>query len=224
MNEEESSWASRLTMILVIMVVIAGAVGFLWYKSATNPKKDALDKQIADQKTEIAILKGRQQKVTSQAINEEIKQDNIDINKKLNEVESKLNQGFTAVYSQTKSEDDYNKLKDTLPNLVGESLSDKLLEIDKPVLNQSGKGQVAFDNLDNLEIDFGKYDTDKKKLDGVIVADYTTPKISTASAGEKETDSVQKGQNLFKVTVDLEKDSIQLNDYANQIKGGNSVE
>lgn len=153
-----------------------------------------------------------------QKILDKIIDQNINVQTNLNNASNKIHEGIDIVYNKTKNEKDYQKLQSELPKLVGNELASKLLELDKPALNQSGKSTVTYDKADEILITFGRYDYKSTSVPIYIVVDYKSPMVNTAnSIWDKDSKPAQySGQDLFICSYDLARHKLGLSQY---IKG-----
>lgn len=208
MGNERKQIFTLVNLMLVFMLLVSILIGLVWYKSsAGNEQSKDLEKKYETTQNKIAELGKNKAALTPSAINQKISEDNIHVEESLRNFETSITEGFVMAYNEVKSEEDYEALKEDLPGLLGESVSDRILELDKPIVNQTGQAQVFYDRLDNLKIGFGEYDSDSNSVEGVIIADFST-KITQSSTSENQ--SFLKGQDYFKIRVDLMDDDIKL--------------
>ncbi|MTE03616.1 hypothetical protein [Lactobacillus johnsonii] len=201
-----------------LLTVIAGIT--VWLFIATNPNNAKMANLKRMNTKNLALSSYYQKQTNSLSVEGElnhISDTNINVQNSLNDVTKNLKSGIDLVYNKTKNEDDYSKLKSTLPKLVGNELSEQLITNDKPVLNQSGKKTLTYDKTDDVVVAFGKYDYQSVTVPIYVVVDYETPKVATSEKGDR-TQSL-KGQDLYILTFNLKTKKLSLDQY---VKGATS--
>lgn len=202
--------------VLVVSLTICAVISLVVFiVTGRNLKSHDFTKQAETSYAQADKYNRLSNNLSTQKILDKIVDQNINVQNSLNDVSKKLNTGIDLVYNKTKNEQDYQHLKSSLPKLVGKELSDKLLELDKPSINQSGKSTVAYGKAEDTVIAFGRYNYKSTTVPIYIAVDYKTPTIATSgSAMDKDDKAMQlSGQDLFVCNYDLSSKKLTLTSY-----------
>lgn len=185
-------------IVLVILNIVAGWMAFSDRPSASGADSNA--KQIQyDQnklkkfgsnstaKTKVNFQKQTDAKISSQKIQLDQEKDHLT---------KRLTQGFKLAYAQTHNTADYKKLKSTLPDLLGQSLTKKVLALDKPVVSEAGEFP-NFDKLNDLQVSYGLYDIKTQTIKVMVYVDYSNPKTFLQSGDTNTQKLEQKAYYTF---------------------------
>lgn len=199
-------------VLIVFLVIVAGIVVFLWSSSSQNERKEDLEKDILSLEEDVQYYVNAQKEYTPNELNKSIAEDNINIKEKFDKKKEEIQKGVTQVYDQTKTEEDYNKLSESISPLLGEQFANKLIELDKPVVNDSGKAEFPYDKLNDLKIAFGEYDIVNHTTEMFVLVDYQSPEIGSNNPGVEREDrtAVITGKDFFILDYNLADDSLRL--------------
>lgn len=201
---------SKHTLLYVIaggLVVIAGFLTYSAITTARNPELNYLKYQVKSDTAQISQYSHLSKKMTTQSILDELTKDDINVTDSLTKTSDNIKKAIDLVYNKTKSDEDYNQLAKKLPKLVGQSMSDKLIEISKPSTDQTGNKQAIFEKTDNVLVTFGKYDYKTTVVPVYVAVDYEIP--TTHSKNSNDTSNI-KGEDLYILTYNLKTKKLDL--------------
>lgn len=201
---------SKHTLLYVItggLVVIAGFLTYSAITTAKNPELNYLKYQVKSDTAQISQYKRLNKAMTTQSILDELIEDDINVTDSLTKTSDNIKKAIDLVYNKTKTDDDYNQLSKKLPKLVGQSMSDKLIEISKPSTDQAGNKQAIFEKTDNVLVTFGKYDYKTTVVPVYVAVDYEIP--TTQSKNSNDTSNI-KGEDLYILTYNLKTKKLNL--------------
>lgn len=207
-------------VLIAFLVVVAGIVVFLWVSSSQNERKADLEKDILSLEEDARYYLMAKEEYTPSELNKSIAEDKINIKEKFDQKKEEIQKVATKVYDETKTEKDYNKLKDELPPILGEQLTDKLIELAQPVVNDSGTAAFPYGKMTDLKIAFGEYNIVDHTAKIFVLVDYQSPKIGSNNPGVKREDrtAVITGKDFFILDYNLTDDSLRLVDHQQQLK------
>lgn len=211
-----------LYSITIVSAIVAVFLSLAAISGANKVKKAGYEQKTTENHAQTEKYKRMSKNLSVQKVLDTLTKQNINVEKDIRNVSNKLNTGLDMVYNKTKNEHDYNRLKKSLPRYLGNDLSDKLLELDKPTTSQSGKTAVAYDHADDILVTFGKYDYRSTSVPVYLVVDYKTPMTQTSSVNNKNSKPEQlTGQDLFICNYDLKTKELTLDNYleGDQING-----
>lgn len=148
---------------------------------------------------------------------DKISADNINVSTKLSDITKRIKDGIDLTYNKTKNDKDYSELKKKLPQLVGESFSKKLTELDEPAVNQSGQSQFPYGSTTSVLVTFGRYNYRSVEVPIYVSINYETPALKDKDGKDKKL----KGQDLFVLSYNLKENKLNLSNY---VKGINQNE
>lgn len=202
-------------VLIAFLVVVAGIVLFLWVSSSNNEKKGDLEKDILSLEEDVQYYVTAKEEYTPSEVNRSIAEDNINIKEKFDQKKDEIQKGVTQVYDKTKTEEDYKNLADAISPVLGEQFANKLIELDEPVVNESGGATFPYDKLNDLKIAFGEYDIVNHTAEIFVLVDYQSPEIGANNPGVEREDrtAVITGKDFFILDYNLADDSLQLVDH-----------
>lgn len=208
-----------VNLMLAFLVVVALISIFLWHSSSNNQSMKSTEKNIASMQDDIDFYKSEQKRYTAQSLTKQIKDDDIDVSAKKKVEKERIISGLQNVYNDVKSQDDYDKLKNDGEKNLGSELSDVLVELDKPTVNQSGKPAFAYDHMVESKVAFGKYNVDKHTMKCYVLVDWKSPTLDSTITGVKadETKTTLTGTDMFELDYHLDDDSLHVDDYSHHI-------
>lgn len=190
----------KLKRIPWLVIGAVGAISFLffifWMMIAFNGQTQKLRAETKENIKLARQYKSETEKLSPNDVLDVLRKENINVTASLDEVTKNIKEAINLTYNQTKTEKDYKQLSNKLPKLVGKSLSYTLIQLDKPVLNQSGKKSFPYGSTTDVLVTFGKYDYKTVEVPVYVVVDYKTP--PTIGSGQKI-----KGQDLYTLTFNL---------------------
>lgn len=214
--------------MLGFLAVIAIISIFLWHSSGNNQRITSMEKNIASMQDDIDFYKSEQKQYTDKSITKKIKDDNINVPEKTKAEKEKITSGLQNVYNNVKTQGDYDKLKNDGEKNLGSELSEVLVKLDKPTMNQSGKPAFTYDQLTDSKVAFGKYNVDKHTMKCYVMVAWKSPTLSSTNTGVKadETKTTLTGTDMFVLNYHLNDDSLHVVDYSHKIndKGADSDE
>lgn len=216
MNGGKFRDALKLSNILIIILFIfTVSIVFIWFKTSHNAKTDALEKDISDLHSDIEFYEESRESYTPEKVNEKINEDNIDVEKSFKDKKSDIKKGLKEVYENIDSVEDYEKLDGNINEYLGDEFSEKLIDISKPKISESGEEDLPYDSLDDVKIAFGEYDIVDHSARSYVLVDYKSSDIGANNPGVEREDKQVKisGHDLFILNYDLEDDSLTLEDY-----------
>lgn len=216
MSENNKKTILSLGNILIFfLVIIAIVVTVLWVKSDSNIKKESLKKEITDLQEDIDFYKAAKENYTPSEINKKITEDKINIKESFDKKEKDITKGITQVYDKTKTEEDHDKLEKSIKDDLGEQFTEKLVDLSKPIVNESGGSQSPYDQLEDISIAFGEYDIVEHTAKCFVLVTYKSSEFGANNSGvEREEKEVQiGGQDFFILDYNLEDDTLKLFDY-----------
>lgn len=212
-------------IVIGILGLITIFLLIVWWQTANSPEKKSLENEVIDLKSDISSYKDEKENYTVDKVNEKITSDEINVSEQISKKKSDIEKAITQVYEGTKTEDEYNKLSEVLPPMIGDEFGALLMELDKPRLNQSGKAQLAYDKLLDLNIAFGEYDVNSNQVDCYVLVNYQSPIVESNVSGTKDEKlSRIQGQDFFIFSYSLKEDSIHSIQHQRNIEGGVSVD
>lgn len=193
-------------LVVGLFAVIAIFITSFWVMVSSNGQTKKLKKQNDKNIVMIDNYKFKIKNLSADKIIVTLKKDNIDVESSLEKVTSNIKKAVDLTYNQTKTEKDYKALSNKLPKLVGKDFSSKLIELDTPTLNQSGKKAFPFGQTTDVLVTFGKYSYKSIEVPVYVMVDYVSP--PAVGSGKKI-----PGQDLFVMTYNLKTKKLQLNQY-----------
>ena len=216
MSEKHRKPILSLSNILVfLLVIIAVVITVFWIKSNTNPEKRSIEKEVSDLQDDIEFYETSQKTYTPSEVNKKISKDQINVKESFDKKEKDIKKGITQVYDKTKTEEDYNKLEDAIKDDLGEQFTEKLINLSKPIVSESGDEQLPYEKLEDVSVAFGEYDIAEHTAKTFVLVTYKSSEIGANNPGvEREDKQVQVGgQDFFILDYNLENDSLSLSDY-----------
>lgn len=199
-------------ILIAFLVIITSVVVYLWSSSSQNENKEDLEKDILSLEEDVEYYVKMQEEYTPSKVNENIASDSINIKEKFDKKKREIEKGVTQVYAETKTEADYEKLKESITPILGEQFANKLIELDKPVVNDSGKAVFPYDKLKDVQIAFGEYDVVDHTVELFVLVDYKSPKVGSNNPGVEREDrtAIITGKDFFILNYNLADDSLKL--------------
>lgn len=197
---------SKHTILYLVTGGVVAVAAFLTYTcitTARNPEINYLNYQVQSDNAQISNINTLSKKMTTQNILEDITKENINVTESLESTSDHIKEAIDLVYNKTKSQEDYDKLSKKLPKLVGNSMSEKLLEISRPTTNQAGQTQPIFNKTDNVLVTFGKYNYQTTVVPVYVAVDYEIPNVNNQSSN-------LKGEDLYILTYNLKSKKLEL--------------
>lgn len=206
--------SNGLTLFTWFSVVIAIAfIGFYIFTIPNKGKTEDIKYKINRNNVLIDNYQKKTKKLNVQDVLDKITKQNVNVQTSLNDVTDHIKSGIDLTYNKTKDEKDHDQLAQKLPKLVGDSMSSKLIDLSKPVLNQSGKQTAPFDKTTDVVVAFGKYNYKSTNVPVYVAVNYQTPPVETGSAGHNTGKKALNGQDLYILTYDLKTKKLVLNSY-----------
>lgn len=206
------------TILIYTSAILLSAIEFvaLWMCIGTNPNNakaiNLKNENLRNQAT-INYYEKKTKSLSAQKELDKITDDNINVATKLENITKKIKEGIDLTYNKSKSDKDYSELKNKLPKLVDDDFSKKLIELDQPAINQSGKNQFPFGKTTNVVVTFGKYNYKSVEVPIYVAVDYETPSLQTKDGKDEQL----KGQDLFVLSYNLKQDKLVLSKYVKGI-------
>ncbi|HLQ97027.1 MAG TPA: hypothetical protein VK108_11755 [Pseudogracilibacillus sp.] len=206
---------SLSNILILVLLVITISIAFIWFKSSNNDKTEALEQDISDLQSDINFYEETQENYTPEKVNKKIDEDHIDVEKSFNDKESDIEKGVKEVYENIDSMEDYENLDESINEYLGDDFTEKLTDISKPKVSESGEEDLPYDSLEDLKIAFGEYDIVNHTAKSFVLVDYKSSEIGANNPGIERDDKQVKigGQDLFILNYDLENDSLELEDF-----------
>lgn len=206
-------------VLLLILVLVAATTTAMFIKiKINNEATSSIENEIVTLNEDRDNYKKLQIDYSPETVNEQIEKDDIDLRTSFSEFKLRINKVLDEVYNQTKTEEDYNRLEKLIQGDVGEEFTEKLLELAKPTLNQSGETLNQFDSLEKLEIKFGEYDITTHEVPCIVLAKYKSPKLEATSNSGDDKNLVLYGTDAFTLSFNTETEEIDFLDYQNIVK------
>lgn len=206
-----------LIIVLVLVAILTATLGYMASSASTN---ENVSKEVDRLKTSTKNYRESTKTLTTDDIDTEITSSNIDVQAKLEKKKADIEKGIQKVYSETKTQQGYERLKNELPLLVGESFSNKLIELDQPSVSEAGT-HFPFDKLKNVKVFFSEYDLANQSADCYVLVNYESKANATTTGVEsakKETNI--SGQDFFILRYNLSDNSLNYQDYQRNIANG----
>lgn len=212
-----------MSVCSIIMAVMA-ALSFVLYSSSKmdNEKNTILAAKVHKLQADKAYYQGAIKNYNAKKINTKIRQDNINLDEKTAQTRDRIKQGITMAYNDTKTQADYDRLKTELKPLLGPSFTDKILDLDKPTVSQSGKAQFAFGKLNSVRVAFSQYDFSDNNVAVYVTVNYSSPEIDATNTGDvgSKKSVVNNGQDIFALNYNAKKDTLELKNYQKGVQQG----
>lgn len=211
---------SLLNILIAFLVIVAIAIAFLWIKSGSNDEEASLKKDISALQEDVDFYETAKEDYKPSDVNNKIAEDKINIKESFDKKKQDITKGVTQVYDKTKTQKDYDKLDELITPYLGDKFSERLIELNKPVVNESGKEQFPYDKLEDVNIAFGEYDIVNHTAECFVLVNYQSPEVGANNPGVKRKDkqAVIKGQDFFILNFNLEDDSLELVNYQQNAK------
>ncbi|WP_088841005.1 hypothetical protein [Listeria sp. ILCC797] len=207
-------------ILIIILVLVAILTSFLWYKSSSENTNENLNKQVDSLNVSKKNYMESTKTLTTDDISTEITSSNIDVKSKLEKKKADIETVIRKVYGETKTQQDYEHLKNEIVPLVGESFSDKLVELDQPIVSEAGT-HFPFEELKTVKVFFGEYNLANQSADCYVLVNYESKANATTTgieSAKKQTNI--SGQDFFILSYDLADDSLNYQDYQRNITNG----
>lgn len=204
----QTIWIFNIFFLLVVIFI--GTQCFLNRRtSQTNTQIQSENKKI---EANVNYYKNRIEADTPQKRNQELAQQKVDFKQAKNQIAQKIKQGITLSYNDTKTVKDYSQLKNKLPKYVGQEMANKIIKMDQPVVNQSGKKSMPFNGLKDLKIAFGTYDYETGKVAIKVYVKYVTKTEAVKLPGKNAptTKNLKTGANIFTLSANVKNSQIKL--------------
>ena len=182
-------------MVIGLIGAISVLVFIFWLMIAFNGQTQKLQSESRKNDALAADYKRKTSQLSPNQILDVLKKENVNVTSSLNDVTNRINKAIDLTYNKTKNEKDYKNLSKTLPKLVGKSFSYNLIQLDKPVVNQSGKKSFPFGPATDVVVTFGKYNYHTIEVPVYVAVNY-----QTSAVGSK---SKIKGQDLYTLQYEL---------------------
>lgn len=220
MSKDNQPIISFSNILIAFLVVVAGIVVYLWFSSSNNEQKEDLEQDILSLEEDVQYYVTAKEEYTPSEVNKGIAEDNINIKEKFDQKKDDIKKGVTQVYDETKTEEDYNKLADAISPVLGEQFANKLVELDKPIVNESGGATFPYDKLNDLKIAFGEYDIVTHTAEVFVLVDYQSQEIGANNPGVEREDrtAVITGKDFFILDYNLADDSLRLVDHQQSLQ------
>ena len=194
-----------VTFLVVIAIFFAGF--FLVVKS--NGQTSRLQSEIRQNEAETLSYQNKTKNLSVKKELQKMSDDGINVQSSLKEVTKKIQTAISLTYnvSETGSKSEYKQLSKALPKLVCKEFSSELIQLDKPVVNQSGKQTFPHGKTTDVLITFGKYNYSTTAVPVYIVVDYVSPELQDSNS------KTIPGQDLFVLNYDIKKNSLKLEQY-----------
>lgn len=201
------------------LVVFSVLICFFWFRSTNNSEIKELGNEVTQLQKSINFYESETDGLSIDSVNSKIIDDGLDVKQLIGDKKIKISDGISKVYNETKTEEDYKKLQEELPSIVGESLSNLLIELASPKLNQTGNKAFPYGKLLNATITYGKYEVETNIIPCFILVDYQSPAINATSTGIKteEKEAFIQGKDFFILNYNLKDDEIAVVDYQQNI-------
>ena len=195
-------------VLLGCVVIVAISIGYSWFRIENDDTNEIADRVIVLD-NDLAYYQSQIDKYTVEDVLKKIEDDEIDIISSLSKKRQELTLGLERAYDETKILEDYEKLEENLPPLLGEDLSEQVIRLNEPVINQSGEIQFPVESITDLNVAFGKYDHTKRLAQCIVTIDYNSPILTTGDGTEVSITS----KDLFILEYSVKDDEISLLDY-----------
>lgn len=198
-----------------VSLALAALMSVFLFTSANNQKTVDAEKEIKANQIEVSKIQNESKSYTVDKVLANMKDQQIDVTSKINDLNSKIKTNVQNLY-KVASEQEYEAVKGDLTRNLGESFANKLIELDKPVVNQSGKAQFPYASADNVQIAYDQYNLKNRNMKVYVTVDYSTPEISTTvtgGSGNEEKSTVRHGQDFFELVFDNKTGNIELENY-----------
>lgn len=196
---------NKLSWIVIINIVIGTIfMTILWFTLSNNGQNNKLR---SENQGYIVKIKDYKSKITTLSVDQvldKLKKSNVNVQTSLEKENKNIRKAIDLTYNQTKSEKDYKNLSKELPALVGKEFSDKLIELNKPVVNQSGKKTFQFGQTTDVLITYGKYNYKSIEIPVYVVVNYLSPTIPGSN-------KKLSGEDLYILTYNLKNKNLKLN-------------
>lgn len=215
-------------VLLLILIVVAATTTVMFIKMKINNEAvvSSIEKEIVSLNKEKENYETLKIEYNPETVNDQIEEDNIDITVSFTKLENRINEALNVVYNQTKTDADYDRLEGEIQSKLGEEFTEKILDLAKPTINQSGEKLNQFDSLDHLEIKFGEYNINTHEVACLVFVEYSSPTIK-ASEEERAKDAkdlVVHGTDAFTLLFNLETEEVSLTNYQNFIKSEDTTD
>lgn len=220
MKKKNLLYFGNTMMILLMILTIITTISFIRLKThgESNTK---ISQEVSSLKEDIKNYNDLKINYTVEDAKNEMMEDEIDLKGSTNDLKDSIIDGVTIVYDETKSSEDYDKLKEKIPSTLGKDFSDKLLLLAKPSLSQTGKPLTPFGSLVSVTVDFGEYDIMDHTIDCLVIVEYKSPEMDASHTGaedKKAEVSILHGFDAFSLSFNAKNKDVKLLDYQNTIK------
>ena len=195
-------------VLLGCVVIVAISIGYSWFRIENDDTNEIADRVIVLD-NDLAYYQSQIDKYTVEDVLKKIEDDEIDIISSLSKKRQELTLGLERAYDETKILEDYEKLEENLPPLLGEDLSEQVIRLNEPVINQSGEIQFPVESITDFNVAFGKYVHTKRLAQCIVTIDYNSPILTTGDGTEVSITS----KDLFILEYSVKDDEISLLDY-----------
>lgn len=189
----------KIKKIPWLVIGLIGSISVLffifWLVIAFNGQTQKLQSESRKNDSLAADYKRKTSQLSPNQILDVLKKENVNVTSSLNDVTSRINKAIDLTYNKTKDEKDYKKLSKTLPKLIGKSFSYNLIQLDKPIINQSGKKSFPFGPTTDVVVTFGKYNYHTIEIPVYVAVNYQTSTVGSKSKIE--------GQDLYTLQYEL---------------------
>lgn len=196
------------------LVIIAG---FLFFTTNNNAKAKTVKLDVKTTQRDIDRVHNNTKAYTVESVLAKMKSKQTNVNSEINELTSKIKTNIYELYS-VKTQVAYDDMQSKLKKDLGTTFADKLIELDKPNVSQSGIPQFTYAKASNVQVAYDKLDLDDDEMNVYVTVDYTTPEISTAGSGKEATTITNNGQDFFALTFNTKNKSLNLVEYKEGVK------
>ncbi|MEY8307433.1 hypothetical protein AAK913_12525 [Enterococcus faecium] len=220
MKKNNLLYFGNTIIILLMILTIITTISFIRLKTH-GENNSKISQEVSSLKEDIKNYNDLKIDYTLEDAKNEIVEDEIDLKGITDDLKGSIVNGVTTVYDETKTSEDYDKLKEKIPSAVGKDFADKLLSLAKPSLSQTGKLLTPFGGLINVTVDFGEYDILDHTIDCLVIVEYKSPEMDASHTGaeDKKTEvSILHGFDAFSLSFNTKDKDVKLLDYQNTIK------
>ncbi|MBC1914205.1 hypothetical protein HCA73_16250 [Listeria booriae] len=202
-------------VISILLVLLAVTSSILWYRAVTRNENQATEKEITQINTSTAAVKKATNAYTIESVNKEITDMKVNLSEDLNRTKADITKGMQYVYAETKTQAAYDQLEKKIKPLLGDSLSKKVMALDKPIVAQTGKAQFPYDKIKQIQVFYGAYDITSQTIDCYILVNYLSPQLDATTTGikAKAKQIVMPGQDFFSCTYDVANKQLDFTGY-----------
>ncbi|HDI8269538.1 TPA: hypothetical protein PPA26_002550 [Staphylococcus aureus] len=152
---------------LVVGICILAMLCSLYFlfRTKETDKINTIKQENRSLEKDISFYKKETERYTVENIAEQAERDNIDIDKSMQEIEKKIQEGIKKVYKKNVSREEYISLQSELPSLLGQQFAEKLINKFDLVFTQPKVDSADGEELQDLKISFGKYQVETKSIE-----------------------------------------------------------